>query len=204
MLCARRGESWYVMHTTRYPSSLRVAAADAPARPVPTTITVYFRLFAGLTNRMSNLCRSHLSSSGPGGTRDCKVSTGRSPEPADEDGQRDEGEAHRHGDRDHDREWSVEGVGSRSGETQRADRAPGAVVQVEPQGDHRRDVEQGDGPDAEPGDQVGVNIPRLEGRVERSRREMQQVEDDEHEEQHAAPPHGAGRERRDLRPALGV
>lgn len=38
-----------------------------PANPVPTTMTEYFRLFAGLTSFKSNLCRVHFSSMGPGG-----------------------------------------------------------------------------------------------------------------------------------------
>src|SRR5215831_15904260 len=65
--CARRGESWMQTFRTLYPSSPSDAAADAPARPVPTTIIVYFRLFAGLTSFISNLCRSHFSAIGPGG-----------------------------------------------------------------------------------------------------------------------------------------
>ena len=36
------------------------------------------------------------------------------------------------------------------------------------------------------------------------RREVQDVKDDEHEQQHAAPPHRARRERRDLRLPLRV
>ncbi len=53
-----------------YPSSLNVAAAAPPASPEPTTITVYFRLFAGFTSFMSKRCRSHFSGSGPGGVFD--------------------------------------------------------------------------------------------------------------------------------------
>ena len=52
------------------PLNQRHTAADAPARPDPTTITEYFRLFAGLTSFISNLCRVHFPSSGPGGTFD--------------------------------------------------------------------------------------------------------------------------------------
>ena len=44
-----------------------MAAAEAPARPVPTTMTSNFRLLAGFTNFISNLCFSHLSASGPEG-----------------------------------------------------------------------------------------------------------------------------------------
>src|SRR4051794_30279516 len=68
MLCARRGESWKQKHRTLYPSSARLAAALAPASPVPTTTTVYLRLFAGLMSRCSRLNRDHLSASGPPGT----------------------------------------------------------------------------------------------------------------------------------------
>jgi hypothetical protein len=44
-----------------------VAAAEAPARPEPTTITVYFLLFAGFTSFISKRCFSHLRSMGPDG-----------------------------------------------------------------------------------------------------------------------------------------
>jgi len=43
------------------------AAAEAPASPEPTTMMVYFRLFAGLTSLISERCRSHFCSSGPPG-----------------------------------------------------------------------------------------------------------------------------------------
>jgi len=52
---------------TLYPSSLIVAAAEAPARPVPTTMMSYFRLFAGFTSFMSKRCLSHLPAIGPDG-----------------------------------------------------------------------------------------------------------------------------------------
>jgi hypothetical protein len=55
-----------------------VAAAEAPASPDPTTITEYFRLFAGLTSFMSNLCRVHFWSIGPGGTFDFSSTSRRS------------------------------------------------------------------------------------------------------------------------------
>jgi len=44
-----------------------VAAADPPASPDPTIITEYFRLFAGFTSFISNLCRVHFCSMGPDG-----------------------------------------------------------------------------------------------------------------------------------------
>ena len=64
---ARRGESWKVKTSTLYPNSPNVAAADAPARPVPTTMILNLRLLLGLTSRIENLWFSHLSSSGPPG-----------------------------------------------------------------------------------------------------------------------------------------
>ena len=43
------------------------AAAEPPARPVPTTMTLYFRLLAGPTSFMSNLHLSQACSMGPEG-----------------------------------------------------------------------------------------------------------------------------------------
>src|SRR5215204_5265198 len=64
---ARRGESWNVNDSTMYPSSASVAAAEAPARPVPTTMTLNLRLLLGLTSFESAMNVSHLSISGPSG-----------------------------------------------------------------------------------------------------------------------------------------
>src|ERR687890_1045060 len=50
-LCARRGLSWNQKFLTLYPASPSVAAAEPPARPVPTTMTVSLRRLAGLTRR---------------------------------------------------------------------------------------------------------------------------------------------------------
>ena len=46
------------------------AAADAPAKPVPTTITSNFLLLFGFTRFIENLWFSHFSSNGPEGTRE--------------------------------------------------------------------------------------------------------------------------------------
>src|SRR5512141_769348 len=67
MLWARRGLSWTQKHFTLYPSSASVAAADAPANPLPTTMMSNLRLLAGLTSLRSNLCLSHFCASGPEG-----------------------------------------------------------------------------------------------------------------------------------------
>ena len=57
------------------------AAAEAPARPEPTTMTLYFRLFAGFTSFISNLCLSHFSDRGPEGILASRVMA-VSPSPA--------------------------------------------------------------------------------------------------------------------------
>src|SRR6266567_2145907 len=73
MLCARLGLSWMQKLLTWYPSSPSDEAADAPARPVPTMMTVYLRRFAGLTSFDSKRCRSHLSARGPPGARASRI-----------------------------------------------------------------------------------------------------------------------------------
>ena len=65
-------ESWKQKALTLYPCSERVAQADPPANPVPTTITSIFLLLAGLTNRTLFLWVLHLRSSGPFGTLEFK------------------------------------------------------------------------------------------------------------------------------------
>ena len=68
--CARRGESWKQNARTSYPNSASVAAADDPARPVPTTMMLYLRLLAGLTSFWFFLYSVHFCGTGPGGTFD--------------------------------------------------------------------------------------------------------------------------------------
>ena len=65
--CALLGESWKQKDLTLYPSSASVAEAEAPARPVPTTMISIFLLLEGLTKFMLPLCLSHLVESGPSG-----------------------------------------------------------------------------------------------------------------------------------------
>ena len=68
---ASLGELGYkVKAFTLYPSSPKEAAADAPAKPVPTTITSNFLLLFGFTNFIENLWFSHFSSNEPEGTRE--------------------------------------------------------------------------------------------------------------------------------------
>ena len=68
MECARRGESWKQNAFTLYPISANEAAAEEPARPVPTTMISSNLLFAGDTNGISPLCLVHLSAIAPAGT----------------------------------------------------------------------------------------------------------------------------------------
>src|SRR5580704_13929016 len=91
ILCARRGESWKQKHLTPYPSSPKVAAAEAPARPLPTTIISNFGRLFGATNFDSPRCLSHFLSSGPEGTFESRVVAIELPYNAEED---------RHGNRD--------------------------------------------------------------------------------------------------------
>src|SRR5512147_1846751 len=67
MLCARRGLSWKQKALTLYPSSPSVAAAEPPASPVPTMMTLNLRLFAGLTSFISKRYLSQRCSIGPDG-----------------------------------------------------------------------------------------------------------------------------------------
>src|SRR5512140_1124149 len=55
------------MHLTLYPSSPSDAAAEAPARPAPTTMMSNLRLLLGLTSLYSNLALLHFPGSGPEG-----------------------------------------------------------------------------------------------------------------------------------------
>src|SRR5260370_27623570 len=85
ILCARRGESWKQKHLTPYPSSPKVAAAEAPARPLPTTIISNFDRLFGATNFDSPRCLSHFLSSGPDGTFESRVVDIGLPDDAEKD-----------------------------------------------------------------------------------------------------------------------
>ena len=58
---------------TLYPNSAKVAAAEPPAKPVPTTITSILRLFAGFTKIDMIFIIVHLSLIGPLGTFESKL-----------------------------------------------------------------------------------------------------------------------------------
>jgi hypothetical protein len=67
MECALRGESWKQKHFTLYPNSAKVAAADEPANPDPTTMISKLRLFAGFTKETEERYFVHLSDRFPSG-----------------------------------------------------------------------------------------------------------------------------------------
>ena len=73
MECARRGESWKQNALTLYPISASEAAAELPAKPVPTTMTSMRRLLAGFTRLMWFLCEVHFSAKGPDGILDSSM-----------------------------------------------------------------------------------------------------------------------------------
>src|SRR5689334_12786500 len=135
MLWARRGESWKQKHLTLYPSSLRLAAAAPPASPEPTTITVYFRLFAGFTSFISNLCLLHFSTSGPEGVFD-RRSIAPLPDDPGDNAERNEREAEPNDERHAQREMPPERIHRRLRVADRTHRAPGAVIQVQAQKYH--------------------------------------------------------------------
>ena len=58
---------------TLKPKAPKEAAADAPASPVPTTMTSNFLLLAGFTNFWSALYFVHFSASGPCGILEFSV-----------------------------------------------------------------------------------------------------------------------------------
>ena len=65
--CALLGESWKQKAFTLYPISPSDAAADDPAKPVPTTMISIFGLLLGATNFKWFLWLVHLSEICPSG-----------------------------------------------------------------------------------------------------------------------------------------
>src|SRR5689334_19502066 len=147
-----------------------LAAADAPASPEPTTMTVCFRLFAGFTSFISNRCRSHFRSSGPDGIFDARSlivddSSLRCSPPSlgilrpslgwasmDDPGdhaERNDGEAEPDRDGEAERDPSVQRMLGRLGVAERAERAPRTLEEVESERHHGDEVEPCHPPDVE-------------------------------------------------------
>src|SRR6188472_3808733 len=112
-----------------------VAAALAPASPLPTTSTVYFRLFAGFTSFISKRWVSHLRSMGPGGMR--AFSSMASPRPSGKHPQPRRHYDHREPEPDepaeHESHRTAERVRARRAHPEAAPAAPQAVIEVEAQ-----------------------------------------------------------------------
>src|ERR1035437_687558 len=204
--CARRGESWKQKQLTREPSSESDADALAPARPEPTTITWYFRLFAGFTSFISKRCLFHFSASGPAGMRasSLMVMAGGSANEAEHDAQREKTESRGDDHREREREATVQRIVRRTRNAQRAERRPCAVIQVQGEKCHRTQIEERNPHRLEPDHHVAVRLAPHERGVQRSGREMQQMIRNEQQQVDAAPPHRARRVRGDLRLAPHV
>ena len=87
-------------------------------------------------------------------------------------------------------DWGVDGMA----EAQGLEDAPKAVIEVIAEHDHGDDVEERDGPGLEASDDVIVDVvfdERAAG-MNHAKGEVEQVEDDEGEDDRAAPDHGAG------------
>src|SRR3954468_15612913 len=200
-LCARRGLSWYQKDLTLYPASPRVAAAEPPASPVPTTMTVSLRRLAGLTRRprkRRSLQRSPIGTSVGAlvsaiGSPTVKSSRGMDgtslvDEPED-DGERDDqvpGDQH---DREHDREGVDRALAALVALAEGLRGAPDAVPQVHAEQDQRDRVEGGDERVLEALDQPLVGRGVGARGVRSAEGQVQDVVDDEEEEDHAAPAH---------------
>src|SRR5713226_5749905 len=122
-----------------------VAAADAPASPLPTTMTSNFRLFAGFTSFMSKRCLSHFCASGPAGTWESRFISA----------QNFLSVAEQHGDRNgavtqenHQRDRLGKSVQKRSVTAvlpaQRLEHGADPMAQVQAKQAHRQKVEAGD------------------------------------------------------------
>src|SRR5438128_1901573 len=161
MLCARRGLSWKQKHRTWYPSSASVAAAAAPASPLPTTRTSNLRLFAGATSFISKRCLSHFWARGPEGSWASSFILGSAQLflPVTEQ--------HRDGDRTVTEEYepgcdfggsvnhgTVNLVFPPDGLKQRA----GAVTEMEAKQTHREEVKAGDQRMREAGDHHAIDV----------------------------------------------
>src|SRR5215218_7352652 len=156
-LCARRGLSWYQKDLTLYPASPSVAAAEPPARPVPTTMIVILRRLAGLTRRPRK--RRVLQRSPIGTSMVALVSAIGSPtvnssrgmrsaflslvhEPEDDGRRHDEVSGDEEGG-EGDRECVDRPLASPVALAEGLCGAPDAVAQVHAQQDERDDVDRG-------------------------------------------------------------
>src|SRR5471032_2386925 len=160
--CARRGESWKQKQLTRYPSSESDADALAPASPDPTTITLYFRLFAGFTSFISKRCLSHFSASGPAGILGLSLMVmcmSGSANQAEHDAQRKQAESHGNDDRERQRKTPVQRIVRRARDAERAKHRPRTVIEMQREKCNGAEIEKSH-PDAlETDHDISVRLP---------------------------------------------
>src|SRR5580700_3497622 len=129
-------------------------------------ITSYLRLFDGLTSRISDLCRRHLSGSGPAGTLESRVAMARGLAQKPEDGgSGDRQVAEEVGgaaERDHDPQPMFPAVVAPAKRLEEAVRAVQEVEREEADGD---DVEDGDDAVLEAEDDHAPDIGNLRARL---------------------------------------
>src|ERR1700677_72423 len=191
MECARRGESWKQKHLTLYPSSPSDADAAPPARPDPTTIRECLRLFAGLTSFMSKQAFAQASSIGPDGILASSFILFYEPQQhTDRNGDIPQN------DDDSDSLGGDPEIGgeTRMRETYGLEHAPQAVTEVEAKKAEGDAIPDRSPPDLEAGYYVLIDVAFDEGcmRVDVTGCELKEMEDDEGEDDGAAPVHGAG------------
>src|SRR3954451_21780341 len=191
-LCARRGLSWSQKDLTLYPASPSVAAAEPPARPVPTTMIVILRRFAGLTSRprkRRSLQPSPIRTSvgalvSAMGSPTLKRSRGMSGaflslvhEPEDDGGRHPEVSGDEEGG-EGDGERSDGALRSAVALPQGLHGAPDSVAQVHPQQDQRDHVDRRGDRVLEAGDEAVVRRGVGAGGVRGTERPVEEVVDD--------------------------
>src|SRR5262249_23175404 len=130
-------------------------------------MTEYFRLLAGFTSLSSKRCRSHFCWMGPEGIREFKsIASPKASKFTLSSSQRSEADRQRHQTKtsrdqhgDHDRHRPMPQVTCGRGRSQSVHRAPGSMVEMQAQCDHRDYVEESYPPESEAADHVAVDIP---------------------------------------------
>ena len=194
----------------------RPAAAEAPARPAPTTTTRCRRRRAGPTRASSSRRRCQPLASGPAGTRASRVGRGGVPGRGGGGGPRssraviaapppgrqgDAGEGRATAVADQRRQPPARGASPAAAQPQAAPRRPQAVKEVQPQQAAGRQVDGGHRRRAQAGRCVVVHPAGHEPGVNRPDRQVQEVVDDERRQQRPADAHAARGEGR--RPGAG-
>src|SRR5512138_2013644 len=161
------------------------AAAAPPARPVPTTMTLYLRLLAGFTSFRSKRCLSQVFSIGPVGHLPSSITL--NPLFDQSAGKYGNGNNRITGEQDEGNclaDCRDGALGLVSVPPHGLEKALDAVGEMEEQGTHRRDVHKSNAAVLECGDNHGKDIITSEGvnTLDNTRRypcsEVQNVEND--------------------------